>query len=239
MEGGATAACELCYKQKNRWKSSMARECQQYERRCICCAQSRENTVLCVLVRVETLAAGIAMKASIHRAPNEGHAEFPGKVITHGGHAVARHNDGYAALRRLDHHLSGEPSGGEQHFVAAADAMLDHPAADGVERIVPADIFNGDQQAVILKQRAAVHGSCVPMDAVMLTHHFENPSQCAVFDARLRRAGQANGVHVRLQAGKYRSLAAGARNWSQGYSTVLLRRAGPDRARARFPVDDD
>src|SRR5450432_3691327 len=111
------------------------------------CAQTRS----CLLVRVDALASGIAKKTSIHGAPDESHAEFPGEVITHGGHAVARQNDGYAALRRLDHHLSREPSGGEQHFVAAADAMLDHPPADGVERIVPADIFNRDQQAVILK----------------------------------------------------------------------------------------
>src|SRR5450631_1615711 len=93
---------------------------------------SKRSASLCV----EALRADVAMKASIHRAAEQRHPEFLCKIVAHGGYTVARYEDRYPALRRLDHHLAGESSGGKQDFIATVDAVQGHPAAHRIERVV-------------------------------------------------------------------------------------------------------
>src|ERR1700742_2518596 len=140
------------YKLKNRRKSSMAWRLQQYARRSISCAPRLENKAIPQRSGdVETLRAGIADVASIDRTADKRHAEFFRQIAAHRRYAVARDHDGHADLRGLDHHLAGHTPGREQHTSRAFDAMQAHPSADGVERIVAADVLDGHEQPAVLE----------------------------------------------------------------------------------------
>src|SRR6202521_5884954 len=161
-------------------------------------------------LRVEALDPGVAMKMPMDRAPEQCHPEFFRQIVAHGGYAVTRYDDRNPAQRGLDDHLAGEPPGGKQDLVAAIDAVQGHPATDRIERIVPSDILDRHQQMLILKQRAAVHRSCVAVDAVVLAHDVENAAQSILPDTRLRNCRQPDRVELRHQAGDDGPLPAAA-----------------------------
>jgi hypothetical protein len=82
----------------------------------------------------------LALGAADHR-----HAELAGDLPAHLGQARARDEEGDAHLRRLDHHLRGQPAGGVENLVAAVEAVQPHLAGDGVDRVVAADVLDEHQ----------------------------------------------------------------------------------------------
>src|SRR5687767_10850109 len=64
----------------------------------------------------------------------------------------ARRKDRNAHLHALDHHLGGEPAGRVEYLVGRLDAVEEHPAGNLVRGIVPAHVFEIDENAVALRQ---------------------------------------------------------------------------------------
>src|SRR5690349_5885134 len=69
------------------------------------------------------------------RAPDHGDADLVRDLVAHLGEARARDEEGNLHLRRLDHHLRGEPAGGVEDLVRAVDAVEPHLPCDRVDRI--------------------------------------------------------------------------------------------------------
>src|SRR5258708_35664169 len=74
------------------------------------------------------------------RSGDHGHADFLRDLVTHLRQARARDEERDFHLRRLDHHLRGEPSRGVEELVAALDAIEPHHAGDGIDPVMPAAV---------------------------------------------------------------------------------------------------
>jgi hypothetical protein len=91
--------------------------------------------------RHEALAAGPA---------DEGEAGLARQIDAPGGEARARGEDGDAHDHALDDHFRRQPAGGVEDLVVGRDAVEEHPAGDLVDRIVPPDVLDIGQHAVLL-----------------------------------------------------------------------------------------
>ncbi len=157
---------------------------------------------------VEAFKPGVAQEVATRGAAEQGHAQRLGQLMAHGGHPVARHDDGYAHPGRLDHHFAGEPPGGVEHLVSPLHAVHRHPPGDGVDGVVAADVFDKALQRVAVKQRAAVHRSGLAVHAVAQLHLVEQADQRGLAQARGLRVGQAGLAQLRHRVAKDRTLPA-------------------------------
>src|SRR5437016_4657060 len=90
----------------------------------------------------EAVLAGEEEVALVDRATDHGDADLARDLVAHLREARARHEHRDSHLRRLDHHLRGEPAGGVEDLVAPVDAFEPHPARDRVDRVVAADVLD-------------------------------------------------------------------------------------------------
>ena len=83
--------------------------------------------------------------------------------MTHLRDAAARDDDGPAHLSGLDDHFAGQAASGVKNSGHRLSGLHDHPARDGVYRVVTTHIFYKYQHlglaVTAVKQRASVYRS--------------------------------------------------------------------------------
>ena len=101
-----------------------------------------------------------AQVALMQGPTNGAQAHGLGHLMAHLGDAAARDHERDTHLCGLDDHLAGQPAGGVERQLRWR-ALEPGPAGDGVDRVVPAHVFNEEQHlgplAAQIKQRAGVH----------------------------------------------------------------------------------
>ena len=110
-------------------------------------------------------------------------------------------------MRRLNHHLAGEPTGGVENFVATIDAVKPHHASNRVNRIVAAHVLDKVQKlGRCAEQGAAVYRTRLLVNCLVFTHEFRHRIERALRQRRIGR--ELNIIDVRHQIAKHRAAAA-------------------------------
>src|SRR2546423_190619 len=109
-----------------------------------------------VLVEYDAALAGECDEALAARAADQREPGLARELDAPGGETRARDQNRNPHAHGLDYHLGGEPAGGVEDLVVRAHAVLEHPASDLVDRVVPPDILHVDQGPVLLCQHAAM-----------------------------------------------------------------------------------
>ena len=118
-----------------------------------------------------------------------------------------------------------------------------HPAGDGVDGVVAADVLHEGQQVALPEQGAAVHRAGRLVRALLDAHGVEQAVELALGQARRRLAdvGQADRVDRAHQVAEDRALPAAGRDDALGGPLVESLDAGTrlHGGRADVPVDGD
>ena len=135
---------------------------------------------------------------------------FSRDLVAHLRQARARHEERDAHLRRLDHHLGGEPARRVEDLVAAVDPVEPHLPGDRVDRVVAADVLDEHQdlgaRRVVARERAAVHGARLLVDRLVQAHAVEQREERRLRQRRVRR--QPHLVDLLHQVAEHGALAA-------------------------------
>src|SRR6516162_6514210 len=105
-----------------------------------------------VLVEDDAVLAGESNEALSARPSDQGQISLAGQLDSPGRKARARNED-------RDSHSRCQPTGGVKDLVVCGDTLLEHPAGDLVNRIVPADVFHIDQRFVLMRENATMNGA--------------------------------------------------------------------------------